>query len=412
MALVSSSVARSLRRLSSSSSASVSVPAQAARLHDPLPHPHHPPAHPASSTPIGIALASVLALALPAGADVTRLVIFGDSLSDTGNALSATTLPFGIITPRPDRPWYSQGRWTNGADNTGAAFNSTTNVAQSAFTGVWHERLASRLGVTAAGNSLAGGRNYAFGGADTTSTTFGVPPLVTFRNSGSQLDQYAANRLTNVESTLFTFWTGANDLRNAASAGGATPASVLAAADTAVANLRAQINRLATDVHPNSTINVLWPNVPPLNLTPDASVLPANLRAALGDASSRFRTLQATAASDLMAANPRVRIFTLDIFTLFNDLVAGRGDWVPANTTTGIINAPSFVAPTFSPTRQPTSLVPAGANPDTYLFWDQLHPTARGHRSIGDAAFNVIPSPSVVGVLMLAGVVAGRRRRG
>ena len=31
-------------------------------------------------------------------------------------------------------------------------------------------------------------------------------------------------------------------------------------------------------------------------------------------------------------------------------------------------------------------------NPDTYLFWDDLHPTTYGHSLVADAALKVLPA--------------------
>jgi phospholipase/lecithinase/hemolysin len=104
-------------------------------------------------------------------------------------------------------------------------------------------------------------------------------------------------------------------------------------------------------------------------------------------------------------------IFSLDIHTLFADLIAGRLEgFRPTNTTDNIITAPDFSGLGFAPTRNITPATPAGLNPDNYVFWDQIHPTSRTHRAIGDYAVTVIPTPSAV-VLFAAGIVAQFRRR-
>ena len=74
--------------------------------------------------------------------------MFGDSLSDVGNVYLATN---GIEPASP----YVDGQFSNGP--------------------VWVQDLAARLGLPALTPSLAGGSDYAFGGATTGSPSTNNP---------------------------------------------------------------------------------------------------------------------------------------------------------------------------------------------------------------------------------------------
>jgi phospholipase/lecithinase/hemolysin len=53
------------------------------------------------------------------------------------------------------------------------------------------------------------------------------------------------------------------------------------------------------------------------------------------------------------------------------------------------------------------------ANPNGFLFWDDLHPTAQGHQFLADAVIEAVPEPAT-GLLLVAGLFglgALRRRR-
>jgi phospholipase/lecithinase/hemolysin len=98
-----------------------------------------------------------LAAVVQAEGPFSKLVVLGDSLSDTGNfhALSG-----GVVAGEP----YFEGRFSNGP--------------------VWVERLAESLGLPAPQPFLLGGTNYAFG---TAQTGDGLSPALV-PNVGTQID--------------------------------------------------------------------------------------------------------------------------------------------------------------------------------------------------------------------------------
>ena len=90
--------------------------------------------------------------------DYTSIVVFGDSLSDTGNVADLTQAKYGFRLPSPAFD-YTDGRFTDGADTEPAARN---------FFGVWIEQLAATLpSKPVIKASLDGGTDYAYGFATT-----------------------------------------------------------------------------------------------------------------------------------------------------------------------------------------------------------------------------------------------------
>ena len=297
-----------------------------------------------------LCVASVPAAALVAAAPFTGLVVFGDSLSDNGNLFAAAGYP-GFP--------YFQGRFSNGV--------------------VAVEHLATGLGL----NNALQFRDLAIAGA-TTGTGGQLP------NTGmlNQLAGFSAALGGNPADSgaLYTVWGGANDLR-AAAAGG--PAAVGAAIAAAIGNLTSIVSTL----HGLGAHNFLLPNLPDLGLKPEA--INANRAAQATLASETFNTQLALAYSGLAAAWADEKFYFFDVMQAQRTLVGGA----PGNGFTDVSHS---------------CLATAGCNPATFVYWDNIHPTAITHQILGAQMLAAVPEPQTV-LLMAAGVLvllgAARRRR-
>src|SRR5271166_6446061 len=134
---------------------------------------------------------TMLGTSLRAG-DITGIVAFGDSLSDVGNYYIMT----GGVNPIPPI-LYPGGSYPGGSYDPGHFSNGP----------IWLEYLANSLGVAAPTPSLAGGTDYAWGGAETGS---GPSAIYNTPNIGMQISTYLASNTPN-STQLFTIWGGAND---------------------------------------------------------------------------------------------------------------------------------------------------------------------------------------------------------
>jgi phospholipase/lecithinase/hemolysin len=294
------------------------------------------------------------------GQAYTSIVIFGDSLSDTGNDATLTAAKYGLSgqVPGPASD-YTSGRFTDGTDTLPAAVN---------YKGVWVEQLAAMFTAKPPVlNSLAGGTNYAYGFATTDVGTSilaygpGSAFSVVVNNMGQQVTDYLATSPVITNKTLFIVWGGANDILNATS-----PTAITNAVSQEAAIVQRLVAAGATDI--------LVPNLPPLGLVPRVSGTPALAIAATAAAQGFNQALAASLAA-IPAANPgkTLHIFQLDIYTLFNTIV-------------GPPVVKGFTNVTASSQAQPV-------NPDTYLFWDDLHPTTFGHSQIAAAADILLGAP-------------------
>ncbi len=296
----------------------------------------------------------VLVAAMAAQAQqYTKIVVFGDSLSDTGNDAVLSFHQFGIPIPGPAAD-YTLGRFTDGPDTLPPAHN---------YFGVWVEQLAAALPahppIVA---SLLGGTNYAYGfaktGSGTTLLTFAPGFSIEVENIGQQIDDYLATHPQIDSHTLFVVWAGANDVLEAGSAG-----DVVNGAFDEVQDIQRLISAGATQF--------LVPNLPPLGLVPRFNASPA-ATATVNAASALYDTALDTGVSLLPLLNfgRHLTINRLNTFALLRGVVASPSSF-------GLLNATDS-----------SQLMPV--DPDTYLFWDDLHPTTHGHDIVGMTALELI----------------------
>lgn len=299
-------------------------------------------------------------LARPAFSGYSSLVVFGDSLSDGGNA---SALSGGNFPPTP--PY--AGQFSNGP----------TAV----------QYLGNSLGVSNFAPSVLGGTNYAVGGATTGLTNFnfqvnspaGVNQIGSLQFTGmqAQVGSYlASGNVSNPNSTLYVVWGGPNDLF-LAQATGADPA---ATAGTAITNLASEVAALAVVA---GAQRVLVPNLPNLGATPEA-----------GGNAAALTALSAGFNAGLAAAMAQVEqqtgtdVIMFDTFAFLNEVIQNASAYGFTNTTGQCVQ----------------SLAALQSNCSGYLFFDSVHPTTAAHQILGNMFFRTVPEPGSLILLIAMGV--------
>jgi phospholipase/lecithinase/hemolysin len=282
---------------------------------------------------------------------ITGIVSFGDSLSDVGNDYIAS----GGTQPAPAANYY-QGRFTNG--------------------GNWLDYLAHDLGVAAPVAALAGGLNYAFGGASTGSGTTVYAPGQAVPNVDSQIAMYLGSH-TPTSGQLFTIWAGANNLLIGNQTNPTVPAHDIATEITTLAAAGAK--------------QFLIPNLPLLGEIPASSGLSSAQRQGLDAWSTGFnQTLQAEATS--LQKSLGVQIHVVDIQGLVQKVMANPADYGFTNVSGSAINS--------------------SLNGKGYLFWDAEHPTTAADGYVAELAAQSVPEPSMLWIFAMSiGFLAATRLR-
>jgi phospholipase/lecithinase/hemolysin len=335
----------------------------------------------------------LLAVSLAAGSaqagvhSLSKLFVFGDSLSDSGNSKAiSNSASAGTVTFPPASLGYVGGRFSNGevaAEYLWKAFNPGDTSFKASL--------------------VPGGTNFAIGGATSGQENFvqvwpitpdALKPAYADLGNAWQLNQFLTPSLPSFdpETSLFmvwfypndAFWNGATSGVSVGSFDGSTPPAGLN--ETAVYNIKGTIEKLAS----YGAKNFLVPNTPDLGLIPEFISNPAQ-SAYFSNLSNQFNTLLAQNLNGLAISRPDLDIVAFQTDDLFAEVranPAGFGFSDVSNrcqTTPGCGNG-------------------SAAAQSSFLFWDGSHPTTAGHQMIGQRFYQSVYD--VPGPLPAAGAAA------
>ncbi len=297
-------------------------------------------------------LALVAATAASAGSTFSSIVVFGDSLSDTGRLYQLTNGGF------PPRIAYFHGRQSNGH--------------------VWVEYLAESLKLE---NRL---KNYAVVGA-LTGPSVSVPtgnvwsdtyPGLEGTSLSGQLSRYLAERGGSIDpDALYIIEGGGNDLIGPLSGGGGDINAIIYQLVTNVATIAGTLKQMGAQ-------HIAVVNVPDFGKTPRLAaygpVLAGQVSWLVGVVNSYVAG--ALNGIDSLGGNKIARI---DAFGFIGGVVAAPASFGFTNVTGAFMtldmgtNTVTYAAPKHNAVKQ-------------WFFWDDLHPTTRGHRSFAKNAYTTL----------------------
>jgi phospholipase/lecithinase/hemolysin len=304
--------------------------------------------------------------------------VFGDSLSDNGNLAAL----FGLTFPNP--PSYHDS-FTNGP------------VAVSLLAQSLGLSLNPSLWLT---SPIPAGTNYAVGGAIAAAggPLFPGGPNI---NLPTQIEAYSAFEGGVADkNALYVVMIGGNDVRDAALGGtGTVDPTGTDAIEAGVTQELLAISTLSSE----GAKDFLVVNVPNVGLIPEFAQDNPTLANAATDYSNLYDSQLAAGLGDLgLPAGDRLSEFNLFAFNA--DVLKDPGSYGFTNTMDPCFTNTNPLAMTAATT--PECGV-NGANIASFIYWDDIHPTANVHALWAQGMEAAIPEPSTWAMLLLGFAVTG-----
>jgi len=321
----------------------------------------------------GVALALLSSQTFAKQSNIDRVVTFGASLSDTGNAFIWLSQPENQSCGTPQNvPPYDEldDLLTPGGPYARGGHHFSNGAT-------WVEGLARYLAL--AGNARPAfqntgmkASNYAVGGARA------VADYPCRFNLPAQVSAYLTDFPHTSDRSLVAIEIGGNDVRDALIAAALLGQDPTPYIQGALESLASNI----TQLYLHGARRFLLLNVPDVGKTPAVRMLDQLYPGIAGYAGLLSRGYNgglAGAVQGLNLALPGIDVRILDVYATLNTVVADPGNYGFVNATEACVtpNQPPF----------------ACAMPDTYAFWDGIHPTKALHALVAQQAIEVMSEP-------------------
>lgn len=313
----------------------------------------------------------------------SQLVVFGDSLSDPGNAAAMTTLGGGQ-TFFPPSQFYNTNRFSNGktaAEYLAQSYGAAVNLG-------WPTADASSNNF-AVGGALNGNGNYNF----TVNQPTGLTSYPDVANTGiaQQISRYNNSTLV-ADQTLFLLWGGPNDIfLGLATQPGNMPTVISDALGDTSDNIQTLVGLGAE--------HILVPGMPDLGQTPEALAAGPGASTLMSQISAGYNLGLASLLDFLDSLLADTILYRFDTAAFLNQVTANPLDYGFTDTTDSCLYSGFWFT-----------------DPECtgYLYFDNVHPTTAAHRLLAAQFAAAVPTPETYALLPLGLAVFGwsMNRRG